>query len=177
MKQSAPSPLAERIEPEKATAFVVGNADDGAFKQMLAGVKQAAKGRNNIAVRTLTPAEGSKVKIAESPIVVVVDRRGREVGRGTNPEVVVPLLKRAASVGRIDWAMDGEPSGEALKKAVGVPSADMLPSILRTMSLAPEAMMGIQEVAGKMHFSNGALPRRQKEMVAAYVSALNKCKY
>jgi alkylhydroperoxidase/carboxymuconolactone decarboxylase family protein YurZ len=48
---------------------------------------------------------------------------------------------------------------------------------MRTMSLEPDVMMTVQSVAGKMHFSDGALPRRQKEMIAAYVSALNKCKY
>jgi len=28
-----------------------------------------------------------------------------------------------------------------------------------------------------MHFSDGALTRAQHEMVASYVSALNKCRY
>jgi hypothetical protein len=178
MKQtpSSPSPLAALIEPEKATAFVFYKPDDPKQKAMFDNLTQFARGKLMV-VKTMPAAGSAKLGVPELPMVVVLDRRGRETGRGTTPDVVVPALRRAMQVGRIDWAMPGEPSGEALKKATGAPSPEMLPGIMRTMSLNPDAMMGIQEIAGKMHFSDGALPRRQKEMVAAYVSALNKCKY
>jgi hypothetical protein len=35
----------------------------------------------------------------------------------------------------------------------------------------------VQELASLMHFSDGFLPRKQKEMIATYVSGLNRCKY
>jgi hypothetical protein len=177
MRQAPLSPLADQIVPEKATAFLFYKPEDPAHKEFFDGVSQFATKRPNLTVKAMPAAQAAKYGVTELPMAIVVDRRGRETGRAATAEKLAPLLKKAASVGRIDWAMEGEPSGEAVKRAIGVPNVDMLPGILRTMSLAPDAMMGIQNVAGKMHFADGALPRRQKEMIAAYVSALNKCKY
>ena len=54
--------------------------------------------------------------------------------------------------------------------------AKVVPDILRTMSLRPDFLQAI-DAASRMHFSDGALTRAQHEMVASYVSALNKCRY
>ena len=54
--------------------------------------------------------------------------------------------------------------------------AKVVPDILRTMSLRPDFLQAI-DAASRMHFSEGALTRAQHEMVASYVSALNKCRY
>ena len=54
--------------------------------------------------------------------------------------------------------------------------AKVVPEILRTMSLRPDFLQSI-DAASRMHFSDGALTRAQHEMVASYVSALNKCRY
>jgi hypothetical protein len=52
----------------------------------------------------------------------------------------------------------------------------VVPEILRTMSLRPDFLAAIDK-ASVMHFTDGALTRAQHEMVASYVSALNKCRY
>jgi hypothetical protein len=54
--------------------------------------------------------------------------------------------------------------------------AGVVPEILRTMSLRPDFLTAI-DAASKMHFSDGALTRAQHEMIASYVSALNRCRY
>jgi hypothetical protein len=54
--------------------------------------------------------------------------------------------------------------------------AKVVPDILRTMSLRPDFLDSINE-ASKLHFSDGALTRAQHEMIASYVSALNRCRY
>ena len=48
--------------------------------------------------------------------------------------------------------------------------------IIKTMSLRPD-FLGAIMAASRMHFSDGALSRAQHEMVASYVSALNRCRY
>jgi len=48
--------------------------------------------------------------------------------------------------------------------------------IIRTMSLRPDFLAGIM-AASRLHFSDGALTRAQHEMIASYVSALNRCRY
>ena len=48
--------------------------------------------------------------------------------------------------------------------------------ILQTMSLRPDFLAAIQS-ASRMHFTDGALTRAQHEMIASYVSAINRCRY
>jgi hypothetical protein len=52
----------------------------------------------------------------------------------------------------------------------------MVPAILQTMSLRPDFLSAI-DAASRMHFMDGALTRAQHEMIASYVSALNRCRY
>ncbi|HEV2218622.1 MAG TPA: hypothetical protein VGV88_13755 [Candidatus Dormibacteraeota bacterium] len=52
----------------------------------------------------------------------------------------------------------------------------VVPEILRTMSLRPDFAAAI-DAASFMHFTDGALTRAQHEMIASYVSALNRCRY
>ncbi|HSS60118.1 MAG TPA: hypothetical protein VLK30_01530 [Candidatus Limnocylindrales bacterium] len=52
----------------------------------------------------------------------------------------------------------------------------VVPEILRTMSLRPDFLAAIDQ-ASKLHFSDGALTRAEHEMIASYVSALNRCRY
>jgi hypothetical protein len=54
--------------------------------------------------------------------------------------------------------------------------AKVVPEILRTMSLRPDFLRAIDD-ASDMHFTDGALTRAEHEMIAAYVSALNRCRY
>ena len=54
--------------------------------------------------------------------------------------------------------------------------AGVVPEILRTMSLRPDFLTAIDS-ASRLHFSDGAPTRAQHEMIASYVSALNKCRY
>jgi len=54
--------------------------------------------------------------------------------------------------------------------------AKVVPEILRTMSLRPDFLKAIND-ASRLHFTDGALSRAQHEMIASYVSALNRCRY
>ena len=54
--------------------------------------------------------------------------------------------------------------------------AGVVPAILKTMSSRPDFLAAI-DAASRMHFSDGALTRAQHEMIASYVSALNRCRY
>jgi alkylhydroperoxidase/carboxymuconolactone decarboxylase family protein YurZ len=54
--------------------------------------------------------------------------------------------------------------------------AGVVPDILRTMSLRPDFLAAVN-AASAMHFTDGALSRAQHEMIASYVSAVNRCRY
>jgi hypothetical protein len=80
---------------------------------------------------------------------------------------------------RIAWIEDDAAEGEIaeLFARVRMTSSDgQVPDIMRTMSPRPD-FMGPILAASRLHFSDGALTRAQHEMIAAYVSALNRCHY
>jgi hypothetical protein len=51
-----------------------------------------------------------------------------------------------------------------------------VPDIVLTMSWQPNFLKAILDAA-KLSFSDAALSRAQHEMIASYVSALNRCHY
>jgi len=84
---------------------------------------------------------------------------------------------------RIHWIEENDARGrlaelfDASKAGAitGVPR-EHVPDILHTMSHRPDFLAAIMD-ASRVHFSDGALTRAQHEMIASYVSALNKCHY
>ena len=80
---------------------------------------------------------------------------------------------------RIRWVEEDEATGELAEiydRARAEFPGGMVPDILKTMSLRPDFLGGITRAA-QLHFSDGALSRAQHELIASYVSALNRCHY
>ena len=84
---------------------------------------------------------------------------------------------------RISWIEEGEAQGQlaelfAASRAGSISGIkrERVPDILHTMSHRPDFLAAIID-ASRLHFSDGALTRAQHEMIASYVSALNKCHY
>ena len=57
------------------------------------------------------------------------------------------------------------------------PKRQQIPDILRCFSQRPDFLRDVFSFSYGLHFSPGHLDRRTKEMIATYVSGLNKCKY
>ncbi len=53
----------------------------------------------------------------------------------------------------------------------------VVPGILKCFSARPDFLRQVIEFSDAVHFSEGHLSRRTKEMIATYVSALNHCPY
>ncbi|MCU1311022.1 MAG: hypothetical protein JWO20_2147 [Candidatus Angelobacter sp.] len=52
-----------------------------------------------------------------------------------------------------------------------------VPGILKCFSARPDFLRQVMAFSDTVHFSEGHLTRRHKEMIATYVSALNHCPY
>ena len=82
---------------------------------------------------------------------------------------------------RIRWVQESEATGEVAAAysawMAANPGRPEIPAILKCMSLRPELFRGMVELSDRIHFSEGHLTRRVKEMIATYVSALNRCPY
>jgi hypothetical protein len=52
-----------------------------------------------------------------------------------------------------------------------------MPEILKCLSLRPDFLKSVIDFSYRLHFSDGHLTRRVKEMIATLVSAINQCPY
>jgi Carboxymuconolactone decarboxylase family len=54
---------------------------------------------------------------------------------------------------------------------------NQVPGIIKCFGARPDFLRQVVEFSNKVHFSEGHLTRRHKEMIASYVSYLNRCPY
>lgn len=81
---------------------------------------------------------------------------------------------------RIAWVEDSDAQGEIAEifaRAKAASPRKIVPDIYRTMSWRPDFLNAVITAASALHFSDGYLTRAQHEMIASYVSALNRCHY
>ena len=52
-----------------------------------------------------------------------------------------------------------------------------VPGIIKCFGARPDFLRKVIELGNMIHFSEGHLSRRYKEMIASYVSYLNRCPY
>jgi hypothetical protein len=52
-----------------------------------------------------------------------------------------------------------------------------VPGIIKCFGARPDFLRQVIEFSNAVHFSQGHLTRRHKEMIASYVSFLNRCPY
>ena len=52
-----------------------------------------------------------------------------------------------------------------------------VPGIIKCFGARPDFLRQVVEFSNTVHFSEGHLARRHKEMIATYVSYLNRCPY
>ena len=81
----------------------------------------------------------------------------------------------------IDWIDDGQATGDVAELynawLAANPHRDRMPDILKCFSQRPEMLRAVMDASYAVHFSDGHLTRRQKEMIATLVSGLNRCPY
>jgi hypothetical protein len=81
----------------------------------------------------------------------------------------------------IRWIEDREATGEVAelyqKWKAANPGRQNMPDILKCFSLRPDFLRCVMDFSYKLHFADGFLSRRIKEMIATYVSGLNRCPY
>jgi len=81
---------------------------------------------------------------------------------------------------RIGWVNEEEATGElaelyqAYLERTGRPR---VAGILKCFSPRPDFLKDVIQFSDHIHFSDGHLTRRTKEMIATYVSGLNRCPY
>lgn len=172
-----PVVLTRYLIPEKPTLFLFYKPSSTMERSFVTALQKdlgARAGIQLVPLKTGAEPVAKQYEVTETPTALVYDRRGRLVGRNSDAEQIRAAARKAAGVMRIDWAADDDPRMDQVEKLLGRRPAG---GILRTMSLQPEWLAAINQAANTAHFREHALTRRQHEMIASYVSALNKCKY
>lgn len=81
----------------------------------------------------------------------------------------------------IRWIEESDATGELAdyfqKWRAANPERDKFPDILHCFSARPDVLAQIADLSYSLHFSNGHLNRRTKEMIATLVSGINRCPY
>ena len=81
---------------------------------------------------------------------------------------------------RIHWVEEADATGDAAaayREYMALRQRDFVPDILKCFSARPDFLRQVQAFSDTVHFSDGHLSRRVKEMIATSVSALNRCPY
>jgi Carboxymuconolactone decarboxylase family len=103
------------------------------------------------------------------------DEKNKSPNAGALPD---PPSEKYATKIRI--TEDAEATGE-VAAAFGFWRAgsgrNQVPGIIKCFGARPDFLRQVVEFSNKVHFSEGHLSRRHKEMIASYVSYLNRCPY
>jgi hypothetical protein len=81
---------------------------------------------------------------------------------------------------RINWTEESTAAGDvaaAYREYMAKRGREFVPDILKCFSARPDFFRQVIDFSDTVHFSDGHLSRRVKEMIATYVSALNRCPY
>jgi hypothetical protein len=95
--------------------------------------------------------------------------------------VIAPLIEgQAPPPTKIRIIEDAEATGETLaaydywRAGSG---RTQVPGIIKCFGARPDFLRQVVDFSNTIHFSEGHLQRRHKEMIASYVSYLNRCPY
>ena len=100
-------------------------------------------------------------------IGVNLPARGNEPAR-SRPSTKIRIVEDAEATGETAAAYDFWRAGSGRQQ---------VPGIIKCFGARPDFLRQVVEFSNTVHFSAGHLERRHKEMIASYVSYLNRCPY
>lgn len=81
----------------------------------------------------------------------------------------------------IQWIDEDDADGELAETyrqyLESRPDRSSMPGILKCFSQRPDFLKRVIQFSNELHFADGHLNRRTKELIASLVSALNQCPY
>jgi hypothetical protein len=131
---------------------------------------------NVVKIKDMTAPAAQQYDIKATPTAIVYDRFGRTLARTSQPDEIRAAVRKGQLMARIKWIDEDDPKAPEVYGAPPMALKRGLPGIVKTMALRPEAYK-MFNIMSEMHFTDGFLKRREHEMIAAYVSAINHCKF
>lgn len=88
--------------------------------------------------------------------------------RQIKPATKIALIEDAEATGEVAAAYEFWRAGSGRRQ---------VPGIIKCFGARPDFLRQVIEFSNTVHFSEGHLSRRHKEMIASHVSYLNRCPY
>ncbi len=172
----------KKVLKEEGTTIVVFVQDTSVIEEQFLTDLKAEVAKNAkvalevVRLKALTAPAAAQYSIKSTPTAIVYDRFGHELVRTSQPDEIRAAVRKGMLMARIKWIDEDDPRAP---EVYGAPPAALkrgIPGIVKTMALRPEAYK-MFNIMSQIHFSDGFLKRREHEMIASYVSSLNKCKF
>jgi hypothetical protein len=173
--------LRKALIPEATTVLLFlqdsSSMEQEFLKQLEAAVPEDKKsGIRVVQLKRTDSPVADQFGVVKTPTAIVFDRWGKVLNRSTDVDQIKAAVHKGGLMGRIKWIDEDNPDAPAF---YGRPAAMIktgIPGIVKTMSLRKDVFDMFMQMSN-IHFSDGYLKRREHEMIAAYVSGLNKCKF
>jgi hypothetical protein len=133
-------------------------------------------GLDVVRLKDLAAPAAQQYMVKSTPTAIVFDRFAHELARTSAPDEIKAAVRKGQLMGRLKWIDEDDPKAPEFYGAPPEALKHGIPGIVKTMSLSPMAFR-MFNIMSTIHFSDGFLKRREHEMIAAYVSSLNKCKF
>ena len=172
----------KKVLKDEGTTVVLFVQDTSVMEQQFLADLEKQITRNDkvgldvVRLKDLAAPAAAQYTIKATPTAIVYDRFGRELARTSQPDEIQAAVRKGQLMARIKWIDEDDPKAPEVYGAPAEAIKRGLPGIVKTMALRPEAYK-MFNIMSSMHFSDGFLKRREHEMIAAYVSSLNKCKF
>jgi hypothetical protein len=88
--------------------------------------------------------------------------------QAVKPATKIKIIEDAEATGATAAAYDFWRAGSGRQQ---------VPGIIKCFGARPDFLQQVVQFSNTIHFSEGHLARRHKEMIASYVSYLNRCPY
>lgn len=104
----------------------------------------------------------------------------KKSAEGADPVIAPYVEGEMPSATKIQIIEDGDATGDTLaaydywRAGSG---RTQVPGIIKCFGARPDFLRQVVDFSNTVHFSEGHLKRRHKEMIASYVSYLNRCPY
>jgi hypothetical protein len=93
---------------------------------------------------------------------------GADGAQAKKPATKIRIIEDAEATGETAAAYDFWRAGSGRQQ---------VPGIIKCFGARPDFLRRVIEFGNTVHFSEGHLSRRYKELIASYVSYLNRCPY
>lgn len=97
-----------------------------------------------------------------------MNKKSQPTEASTAASTKIKIVEDADATGDLAAAYDFWRVGSGRKQ---------VPGIIKCFGARPDFLRQVVEFSNAVHFSEGHLSRRHKEMIASYVSYLNRCPY